>query len=84
MNALKVNLENCYGIKKLEQNFDFSKDRCFAIYAPNGSMKSSLAKVFEDIARGEASRDRIFPARATAREITDEDGGAIPPPKKYL
>jgi len=85
MNALTVKLENCYGIKKLETIFDFSSaHNCFAIYAPNGSMKSSLAKVFEDVEKSEASRDRIFPARATKREIVDENGNDLPPESVFV
>lgn len=79
MNTLDVKLEHCYGIKKLDATFDFSRNACVAIYAPNGSMKSSLAKVFEDVAKGEASRDRIFPARTTTRHISDENGNDLPP-----
>ena len=63
--------------KKLDAFFDFTQSACVAIYAQNGSMKSSLAKVFEDIAKGEASKDRIFPARTTTREIVDENGAAL-------
>ena len=37
-------------------------------------MKSSLAQTFEDIAAGEDSRDRVFPDRATRREVLDESG----------
>lgn len=79
MNALTVRLEHCYGIKKLDVDFDFSGTASVAIYAPNGSMKSSLAKVFEDVAKGEDSRDRIFPARVTSRRIVDETGSDLPP-----
>ena len=80
MNALTVKLAHCYGIKKLDVNFDFSGgNTCVAVYAANGSMKSSLAKVFEDVAKGEASRDRIFPARTTTRQIVDENGSDLPP-----
>ena len=44
MNRVSVELLNCYGIKKLKKQFDFSQDRVYAIYAPNGAMKSSLAQ----------------------------------------
>ena len=60
MKKLIVDLENCYGIKKLKTEFDFSKREAYAIYAPNGSMKSCLAQTFKDVADGVASRDRIF------------------------
>ncbi|PRE43870.1 phage infection protein [Burkholderia multivorans] len=74
MKAVSIDLENCYGIKRLQAKFDFSKAKACAIYAPNGSMKSSLAQTFQDVADGTASRDRIFTARACRREIKDEAG----------
>ncbi|SCB25926.1 hypothetical protein GA0061099_1003667 [Bradyrhizobium yuanmingense] len=70
MAKISVDLENCYGIKKLKADFDFKKARAFAIYAPNGAMKSSLATTFQDIADGQPSKDRIFPTRTTRRTIT--------------
>lgn len=78
MKTLKVELENCYGIKKLKYDFDFSQNTSVAIYAPNGAMKSSLAQTFKDLADGAQSRDRIFPARASIRKITDENGAELP------
>ncbi len=78
MKTLTVNLENCYGIRKLQTKFDFSKAKACAVYAPNGSMKSSLAQTFQDIADGAASKDRIFPARACKREIKDETNADLP------
>ena len=78
MQKLTIKLENCYGIKKLETEFDFSKHPAYAIYAPNGSMKSSLAKTFEDVAKATVSKDRIFPTRTCSREITDENGVDLP------
>ncbi len=78
MKQLNVDIENCYGIKKLKTTFDFSKDAACAIYAPNGAMKSSLARTFQDIAEGTKSRDRIFPDRASKRAITDENSVDLP------
>ncbi|MDT0498560.1 hypothetical protein RM530_14510 [Algiphilus sp. W345] len=75
---MNIDLESCYGIKKLQVQFDFSKAKACAIYAPNGSMKSSLAQTFQDVADGAASKDRIFPARACKREIKDEAGADLP------
>ena len=78
MKKLNVELENCYGIKKLKAEFDFSTGSVYAIYAPNGVMKSSLALTFKDIADGTESKDRIFPARPCIRKITDEKGVELP------
>jgi hypothetical protein len=79
MNKVLVDIQNCYGIKKLQQQFDFTQKRVYAIYAPNGAMKSSFAQTFKDVGEGKASRDRIFPARTSAKIITDEAGIALQP-----
>jgi len=60
MKTLKINFQYCYGIKKLEAEFDFSSKRVFAIYAPNGTMKTSFAKSFKDLSRGEQPKDLVF------------------------
>ena len=78
MIKLNVDLANCYGIKKLQTQFDFSQQRVYAIYAPNGAMKSSLAQTFKDIADATPSKDRIFPARMCTRKITDENSVDLP------
>lgn len=79
MNELHVELENCYGIKKLDHTFDFSKGcTSYAVYAANGSMKSSFAGVFRDIAEGKTSMDNIFPTRVSVREVKDETGATLP------
>lgn len=77
MDRVLVDLRHCYGIKTLKKDFDFTKARAYAIYAPNGVMKSSLAQTFKDAANGDESEDRIFPARQTVRKITDEAGKDI-------
>jgi hypothetical protein len=77
MDRVSVDLKNCYGIKALKKDFDFKAVSAYAIYAPNGVMKSSLAQTFLDAANGVDSADRIFPDRATERKIDDEKGVAI-------
>jgi hypothetical protein len=78
MKTIKVRLENCYGIKKLSTELDFSHANAIAVYAPNGSMKTSLAQTFKDLREGTDSQDRVFPDRKTTRAITDEKGKALP------
>jgi hypothetical protein len=78
MAVLKISLQNCYGIRKLEHSFDLAKHDgkggSFSIYAANGVMKSSLARTFEDYANERDSKDLIFPSRETLRDIKwDED-----------
>jgi len=77
MEKLTVDLENCYGIKKLETTFDFSEKRAIAIYAPNGAMKTSFAQTFRDVAQDKETVDRIFPDRVSRRDIKDEAGDPI-------
>jgi hypothetical protein len=77
MKKLKIDLANCYGIKALTTELDFSQHKAFAVYAPNGVMKSSLAHTFKDVAENVASKDVIFPARTSVRTITDENGTAL-------
>src|ERR1700728_4268483 len=78
MDRVKIDLKHCYGIKTLKHEFDFTKgEPVHAIYAPNGSMKSSLAQTFKDAATGGKTVDRIFPARATTCGIIDEKGTPI-------
>lgn len=60
MKKLTVQLQNCFGIRKLYHEFDFSQRRSVLIYAPNGVMKSSFAKTFECISKGESPSDQIF------------------------
>ena len=69
MDKLSVKIKNCYGIQKLTYEFDFSKNRQFALYAPNGAMKSSLAKCFQDVEKDKQSTDRIFPERESERSM---------------
>ena len=80
MDKLELRFENCYGIKKLNHTFDFSSSKVQVIYAPNGAMKSSFAKTFEDISLQKASQDRIFTDRVNhrsvlvdGREITEDE-----------
>ena len=72
--SLRLNLENCYGISNLQYEFDFSPASVYAVYAPNGAMKTSLAQTFRDLADGKPSADLIFPDRTTRREIVDDRG----------
>ena len=87
MNKLSVKLENCYGIKSLSHEFDTSKGRAFLVYAPNGVMKTSFAKVFSDISSLDDNRkpsDTVFPNRITYYSVTDEQNVAIAPNQIFV
>jgi hypothetical protein len=77
MNKLTVSLENCYGIRKLQHVFDFSRNNVYALYAPNGSMKTSLALTFEALSDNRKPEDRRY-HRTTICNIVDENGNALP------
>lgn len=77
MNKLKLKFENCYGIKELNHEFDFSNNKGFSIYAPNGFMKTSFSKTFSDVTKNKPSGDLIFPERLNTRSIQDESGSEI-------
>ncbi len=66
---LSIKLKNCYGIASLEEELDFSKKNVCSIYASNGTMKTSFAKTFIDLSKGEKSKDEIYTERETIREI---------------
>ncbi len=77
MNKIKLKFQYCYGIKKLEKEFNFS-NRTFLIYAPNGSMKTSFAKTFYDYSKDKETKDLVFPNRTTVREILADGKGISP------
>ncbi|MFC1551198.1 AAA family ATPase [Candidatus Latescibacterota bacterium] len=59
MNILSIELKNCYGINNISHEFDFSHNRVNLIYAPNGSMKTSLANTFIRISEGKEPEEKI-------------------------
>lgn len=75
MRKIKLDLENCYGIGQLVHTFDFDKTETFLVYAPNGTMKSSLARTLSFFANGklESPCDRFFPARVPKYELYIDD-----------
>lgn len=77
MDELKMNLENCYGIQKLNQSIDYSNNNVAVIYAPNGTMKSSLAKTFEAIRDKRPVEEKVFGC-VSSYSIVDENNTNIP------
>lgn len=85
MRKLKLDLEHCYGIKKLQAEFDFeAHGDVFTIYAPNGVMKTSLANTFRDVSKGAATFDRIWKENQTQRIIHDENGFDLAPESIFV
>ncbi|MCT1716047.1 hypothetical protein [Dermabacter hominis] len=79
MDSLNITLSNCHGIRKLDTALEFGERNAVAIYAPNGTMKTSLARTFKDLAAGEETVDHVFPGRKSSRRIEDERGRALDP-----
>jgi energy-coupling factor transporter ATP-binding protein EcfA2 len=84
MQKLLLKFINCYGIKKLEYNFDFSNGNTYAVYAPNGVMKTSFSKTFKDFAKNQESRDLVFTERVSERVIQTELGGNLLPQAVFV
>lgn len=81
MNRLKVSLKNCYGIQSLDHDFDFGsnpnkpKIKAYAIYAPNGLMKTSFSRTFEALAKGDAPKEERY--NRSSIYVVESDGNAI-------
>lgn len=84
MKILQINLENCYGIKSLQADLDFTSGNSYAIYAPNGMMKTSFAHTLKDYSENIDSIDRIYPSNICIRSITDDHGNKFPPDSVYV
>ena len=84
MQKIKINLKNCYGIKKLEFEFNFSQKSTYLIYAPNGTMKTSFAKTFKDLSQNQETKDLVFTTRDTIRNIKDESGNNLESNKVFV
>lgn len=77
MKKLDIELTNCYGIRELRASFKFKGGNAVAVYAPNGTMKTSFALTLADLARSIEARDRMFPDRDSVRSVTDQDGDEV-------
>lgn len=83
METIKIDWENCFGIGKLNHEFNFNtqNSNSFMIYAPNGTMKTSFAKTFDLVSKNEPNNmpcDRVHANKIPKHEIFS-DGIAIKP-----
>lgn len=71
MQSVEIDIENCFGIKKMNQSFMFDNSNVNTIYARNGLMKTSFAKVFKCIqtSKTEEICDKIFNAQPVSFDI---------------
>lgn len=78
MNKITINLENCFGIGKLNHEFNFKvqKTNTFMIYAPNGTMKTSFAKTFDLVSKNQPNNmpcDRVYIDKIPKYDIKSDD-----------
>lgn len=66
---MKVSIENCYGIGKLDHEFDFAKTSIYLIYAQNGVFKTSFAKTLKTLIDRKEPKDEIFADRKSKTEV---------------
>jgi len=71
MKLLSVKLKNCYGIPSFDHDFDFNKSNANLIYAPNGVMKTSLAKTFIQISKRLLPEEKIHNNTSTFEILFD-------------
>jgi hypothetical protein len=84
MNKLSVSLKNCYGIQSLDHEFDFSnsKAKAYAIYAPNGMMKTSFTRTLEALAKGDVPKEERY--NRTSTHAVKADVNEIPKEMIYV
>ena len=88
MNKLKVFLKNCYGIQSFDHEFDFAsgnarpKPKVVAIYAPNGLMKTSFSRTFENLAKGEKPKEERY--NRPSQCVVEFDGSEISKDSIYV
>ncbi len=84
MNKLTVTMDNCYGISRMNHEFDFSNSNVITIYARNGLMKTSFTKTFCKISENKADevRDEIFDIDGAVK--VEYDGKPIESEKVFI
>ncbi|WP_187852012.1 hypothetical protein [Helicobacter pylori] len=64
-----INMENCYGIGKIEKiSLNFQKNS-YLLYAQNGVFKTSFAKSLTDLINNKMPKDNFYPNRESKIEI---------------
>ena len=89
---LTIKLENCFGIKHLEHQFNFKNDiNSVLIYAPNGTMKSTFAKTMLYLSKRDLSESKrpqkpcdLLDGSKNATYEAKFDGKDIPPENIYV
>ena len=79
MQKVKINFENCFGIKRFKETLNFQEHKCVLIYAPNGTMKTSFAETMRMIGAEKSNqiKDRMNPSKSVVCELKDETDADI-------
>ena len=80
---LKIELQNCYGIGSLSHEVDYSINNIAVVYAPNGTMKTSLTKTITQLIAGKEPCDEFYHDRVSKATITI-DGISIDKDNTYV
>lgn len=80
---LKFDIQNCYGIGDLRYELDFGDKNIAVVYAPNGTMKTSLTKTVSQLLAGKEPCDDFYKERKSHATITI-DGIAINKDNTYV
>lgn len=80
--SITLDAKNAFGIGLMNKEFKFKGDksgRCMAIYAPNGTCKSSIRKSLERWNLNSSVEDVFFPDKESSFNVaTSPDADAIP------
>ncbi|MGV8980548.1 hypothetical protein [Clostridium sp.] len=79
MDKIKIDFKNCFGIKELNYTFDFTNDKAYSIYAPNGTMKTSFAKTVKCISEEAEPKDLINVDKVSKAVITKSNSVCVNP-----
>lgn len=77
MKKVALDFQNCYGIKKLNYEFDFNKHPNYILYASNGMMKTSFTKTFKALSNKKKPTDEVY-ERKTICDVKVDDVAILP------
>lgn len=81
---IKIDLTNCFGIGRLSETINYVGDAHTAVvYAPNGTMKTSLTKTFQRLIDKKQPADEMYANRLSSSSITI-DGSSINKDNVYI
>ena len=72
MKKVALDFQNCYGIKKLNYEFDFNKHPNYILYASNGMMKTSFTKTFKALSNKKKPTDEVYERKTICDVKVDE------------